>query len=86
MAVAKRQGREKPMKIEQRKVRGPEGGPQVEQTALLASQEEKKIYKRKDQRVRALPCAGVLSHSLLFTSLGPHVLMPREWILLLFSK
>ena len=37
MVVAKRQGREKPMKIEQRKVRGPEGGPQVEQTAFLSS-------------------------------------------------
>ena len=33
MAVAKRQGREKPVKIEQRKV---PGGPQVEQTTLLA--------------------------------------------------
>ena len=38
MAAAKRRGREKPAKIEQRKVRGPEGGPQVEQTALLAAQ------------------------------------------------
>ena len=37
MAVAKRQGRENPVKIEQRKVPGPEWGPQVEQTALLAS-------------------------------------------------
>ena len=37
MAVAKRQGREKPAKIEWRKVRGPEWGPQVKQTALLAS-------------------------------------------------
>ena len=38
MAATKRQGREKPAKIEgQRKVRGPESGPQVEQTALLAS-------------------------------------------------
>ena len=36
MAVAKRQGREKPAKTEQRKVQGLEGGPQVEQTALLA--------------------------------------------------
>ena len=36
MAVAKRQGRQKPMKIEQRKVRGPEWGPQVKQTRLLA--------------------------------------------------
>ena len=32
MAVAKRQGREKPAKIEQRKVRGPR--PQVKQTFL----------------------------------------------------
>ena len=37
MAVAKRQRRGKPVKIEQRKVRGPELGPQVKQTALLAS-------------------------------------------------
>ena len=37
MAVAKRQGREKPAKIEQRKVWGSEWGPQVEQIALLAS-------------------------------------------------
>ena len=50
MAVAKRQGREKPAKIEQRNVRG----PQVEQRALLASPiyigqaqgEEKKHIKR----------------------------------------
>ena len=37
MAVAKRQGRGKPTKIKQRKVQGPECGPQVEQTTLLAS-------------------------------------------------
>ena len=36
MAVAKRQSREKPSKIEQRKVRGLEWDPQVKQTALLA--------------------------------------------------
>ena len=41
MAVAKRQGKENPMKIKQRKVRGLEWGPQVEQRALLASS----IYK-----------------------------------------
>ena len=54
MSVAKRQRRKKPMKIEQRKVRGPECRPQVEQTALLASSiyiwqaqgEEKKHVKR----------------------------------------
>ena len=37
MAGAKRQGREKPAKIEQRKVQGMEWGPEVDQTALLAS-------------------------------------------------
>ena len=55
MAVTKRQGREKPAKIEQRKVRGPEWEPQVEQTALLANPvhigqapgEEKKHIKRE---------------------------------------
>ena len=36
MAVAKKQGREKPVKIEQKKVRGLEWGPQVKQTTLLA--------------------------------------------------
>ena len=36
MAVAKRQGREKPSKIEQKKVQGLEWGPQVGQTAPLA--------------------------------------------------
>ena len=37
MGVAKRQRREKPVKIEQRKVRGLEWEPQVKQTALLAN-------------------------------------------------
>ena len=37
MVLAKRQAREKPEKIKQRKVQGPECGPQVEQTTLLAS-------------------------------------------------
>ena len=52
MVVAKRQERGKHVKIEQRKVWGPEWGPQVEQTALLASpiyigqaQGEEKTYK-----------------------------------------
>ena len=35
MAVAKRPGREKPAKIEQRKVFGRKEGPQVKQTTLL---------------------------------------------------
>ena len=36
MAVAKRQGREKPTETEQRKVRGPERRRQAEETAPLA--------------------------------------------------
>ena len=36
MAVAKRQGWEKPVKIEQRKVRGLEWGRQVEQRSCLS--------------------------------------------------
>ena len=35
--MAKRQRREKPIKIEERNVQGPELGPQVKETALLAS-------------------------------------------------
>ena len=56
MEVAKRQGREKPVKIEQRKVRGSEWGPQVEQIALMAgpvyigqAQGEGKTYKKRSQ-------------------------------------
>ena len=37
MALAKRKRREKPIKIEERNVQGPELGPQVKETALLAS-------------------------------------------------
>ena len=61
MAVAKRQGREKPVKIEQRKVRGQEWGPQVEQTAFLArpiyigrARGEEKTYKKRSPRARFL--------------------------------
>ena len=75
MAVAKRKGRQKPTKLEQRKVQGPEWGPQVKQTAFLASPvytgqvqgEEKKCIKRK--------ATIGLGASLLFASFGsacPH--------------
>ena len=81
MAVAKRQGREKPAKIE-RKVRGPEWGPQVEQKTLLTNsiyigqaQGGKKTYTKRSQRA-----------ALLFTSLGQHALTPRGWIFLLLPK
>ena len=77
MAVAKRLGRENPVKIEQRKVQGPEWRPQVEQTALLASPiyigkaqgEEKKYIKN-----------GAKGQGLSESLLGWHALFP------LFSK
>ena len=57
MVVAKREGREKPTKIEQRKVRALELGPQVEQTALLASpicirQAQGEEKKKKNQHIK----------------------------------
>ena len=66
MAVAKRQGREKPAKIEQRKV---PGGPQVEQTTLLAGPiyigqpqgEGKKLTKKRSQSLLSLPRPGVIT-------------------------
>ena len=82
MAVAKRKGRQKPTKLEQRKVQGPEWGPQVKQTALLASpiyigqaQGEEKTYKKRSQKARGLSPARMLS---LFSLrlLGRHSLMP----------
>ena len=91
MVVAKRQGREKPSKIKQRKVRGLEWGPQVEQTTLLAipiyigqARGEEKTYKKRSHRAGGLSptCCGTL----LFVSLGRHALMPWGWIFLLFSK
>ena len=74
MVVAKRQGREKPTKIEQRKVRALELGPQLEQTALLASpicirqaqwvekKKKKKTYKKRSQKIG---CGPLLSSHLL---------------------
>ena len=61
MAVAKRQRREKPTKIEQRKVWGQEWEPRVKQTALLASsiyvgqaQEEKKKHIKRGAKIEPL--------------------------------
>ena len=70
MAVAKRQGREKPAKIEQRKV---PGGAQVEQTTFLAgpiyigqAQGQEKANEKRSQRSRGLctPCTLSVSFSL----------------------
>ena len=68
MVVAKRQGREKPEKIEQKKVQGPEWGLQVEQIILLANPiyigqaqgEEKNIEEEepKGSVCLSLPRAG----------------------------
>ena len=89
MVVAKRQGREKPVKLEQRKVPGQEWGPQVEQTALLAGpiyigqfRGRKKHIKRGAKGPElplSLPCSLFSSHPL-----GRHALMPRGCIFLYF--
>ena len=92
MVVAKRQGREKPEKIEQRKVRGQEYGPQVEQTALLAgpvytgqARGRRNIWK-DGPRGRGLSLSPACRGALLFASLGLHALTPEGWFFLLFSK
>ena len=83
MVVDKRQRSEKPMEIEQRKVQGLEGGPQVEQTALLAgpiyigqAQGEEDISKEESK--------GQGSPSFSSRLLGRHALMPRGCIFLYF--
>ena len=98
MAVAKRRGREKPVKIEQKKVQGPEWGPQVEQTALMAgpiyigqAQGEGKTYEKRSQRARGLcpACVHCLSVSLFLFSLhllGQRGPMPWGCIFLYFLK
>ena len=68
MAVAKRQRKEKPAKMEQKKIQGPGVRTSVKQTALLASPiyigqaqgKEEKTYKKRSQNWA----------SLLFTSFG----------------
>ena len=87
MVVAKRQGREKPTKIEERKVRGLECEPQVEQTAILASLiyigqaqglEKKKNVKRRAKGLEVtLSFCLCLSFSLFYSRLlCRHALMP----------
>ena len=85
MAVAKRQGREKPAKTEQRKVQGLERGPQVEQTALLAGP----VYtgqargEEKTCRKRGRGAGGL---SLLFESFGSACPRALRMYFPLFSK
>ena len=89
--VAKRQAMEKSTKIEQRTVQVPECGPQVEQTALLASsiyiqqaQGKEKTHKKRSQRARSL---SLSLSPFLFSShlLGWHVHTLRMYFPL-FSK
>ena len=56
MVVAKRQRKEKPAKMEQKKIQGPESEPQMKQTALLVSpiyigqaqgEDKKTMYKER---------------------------------------
>ena len=80
MSVAKRQRREKPAKIEQKKVQGPELGPQVKETALLAST----VYTRQPQGRRKIIKRGAkIDPGPLFSLplLGRPMLMLWECIL-----
>ena len=72
MMVAKRQGRGKPRKIEQRKVGGSSEDPQVEETALLASP----IYKgqaqgEEEKNIKRGAKGPGVSHSCSLISLSP---------------
>ena len=77
MVVANRPGREKPTKIEQRKVRGQEREPQVKQIALLAGP----VYMGQAQRqknIKRRAKASSISFSLsLFLSLSLSLSLPR---------
>ena len=73
------------MKIEQRKVRGWKWGPQVEQTALIASpiyigqaQGEEKAYKKRSQRAEGLSLS--LSLSLCCPSLFLSLFSSCLWV------
>ena len=85
MVVAKRQGKEKLVKIEQRKIQGLEWGPQVKQTALLASPiyigqaqgEEKKNILKRGAKIG-------LEASLLFVSFGSAYLQALRMYFLYF--
>ena len=81
MAVAKRQGREKPTKIEQRKVQGPDEDLRWDkQHSWLAPFTQGRPRGRKHIK-RGAQGPGLS----LFASLGRHALTPRGCIFLLFS-
>ena len=95
MAVAKRQGREKTTKIEKKKIWGLEWGPQVEQTALLASHvyigqaqgRRKKHIKRgaKGPGV-SLPLSSALSHVGALSLSLTHTLLQGSALPLFFTS
>ena len=93
MAVAKRQGREKPAEIEQRKVKG-RSEDRSEDFALLAKPSLHSAgrgrWKHIKRGIKGLWPSFSLSPAhwgtLLFPSLGRHALMPRRWMFLLLSK
>ena len=79
MAVAKRQERKKPAKIEQRLAQGQKWGPQVKETSLLASsvynragpRGGKTLQKEETKGQGSLSCAGM--HTLFFFLSPLHV-------------
>ena len=95
MVVAKRQEREKPIKIEQRKIQRPEWGPQVEQTALPASpiyiaqaqgKEKKHVERGAKGPGVSLPLSCSPFLSLLFATFGLACSHASRMYFLLFSK
>ena len=91
MVVAKRQRREKPSKIEQRKVkeRSEDGVRTSGRTALLtkpslhrAGPGGRKKHIKRGAKGLSPACWGAL----LFASLDQRALTPRRWIFLLSSK
>ena len=86
MVVAKRQGREKPTKTEQRKVQMLELGPQVKQAGLLASP----IYigqAQWEEKARIKRGAKIgLGASLLFASFGSECCHDSRMYFPLLSK
>ena len=88
MAVAKRPGKEKPVKIEQRKVRvrtsgktnSAPGWPNLHRTG---PGREKHIKRVKASSLARSPARW---GALLFASLDRRALVPRRWIFLLSSN
>ena len=80
MAVAKRQGKEKPTKVEQRKVGGPECRPQVEQAALLGGPDYRGQARGGEENVKRGAKGWGLSPVRVFGVSMPH--SSRRYLLL----